>query len=146
MTPIENEKVTLRLSNENELEKAAKTLLEFAGSTRIIAFYGAMGAGKTTFIKIICKMLGVQNGMSSPTFSIVNEYHSDKSGKVYHFDFYRLKAESEALDIGIEEYFYSGSYCMIEWPEKILNLLPEPRIKVEIVVVQNQHLINFSHE
>ncbi|HNQ61850.1 MAG TPA: tRNA (adenosine(37)-N6)-threonylcarbamoyltransferase complex ATPase subunit type 1 TsaE [Bacteroidia bacterium] len=146
MTSIKNEKVTIKLSSESELIEAAKALIEFAGSNRIIAFYGAMGAGKTTFIKAICRILGVQNGMSSPTFSIVNEYHSDKFDKVYHFDFYRLKAESEAVEIGIEEYFYSGSYCLIEWPEKILNLLPEPRVKVEILVSQNQHLISFSHE
>lgn len=92
---------------------------------KVILFHGEMGAGKTTFIKALCKALGVHNATSSPTFSLVNEYVSDTGEKIYHFDVYRLKTEIEALDMGIEEYLYSGHWCLIEWPGKIPNLIPE---------------------
>ena len=96
--------------------------------------YGPMGAGKTTFIKYLCEQLGVKDSTSSPTFSIVNEYDSD-NGLIYHFDFYRIKDEQEAFDFGYEEYFYSGAYCFIEWPEKIPNLLPEEAKEIQISIV-----------
>jgi tRNA threonylcarbamoyladenosine biosynthesis protein TsaE len=134
------------VSSESQLEKVAGDLLQFAGSQRIFLFYGEMGAGKTTFIKALCRRLGVSEGMSSPTFSIINEYLARDGKKIYHFDFYRIKSEQEAIDAGVEEYFDSGSYCLIEWPEKIINLLPEPGIRVEIRTEGTNRQITFSHE
>ena len=106
-------------------------MLAFAANQRIFLFYGEMGAGKTTLIKALCAQLGVIGSTSSPTFSIVNEY-SGKGSTIYHFDFYRLKNQTEALDMGYEEYFYSGDYCFIEWPEKIPDLLPPHYAEVHI--------------
>ncbi len=138
--------VLLKIESQDRLPWAADQLLKFAGQSRIFIFSGEMGAGKTTFIKAICTQLGVEHGMSSPTFSIVNEYRAKDNSPVYHFDFYRIKTESEAEEIGVEEYFESKAYCMIEWPEKIINLLPEERIRINILVQNNQRLITFSHE
>ncbi|TJZ60474.1 tRNA (adenosine(37)-N6)-threonylcarbamoyltransferase complex ATPase subunit type 1 TsaE [Sphingobacterium olei] len=121
-----------------ELSIAAQQIISTFADERIFLFYGQMGAGKTTFINELCLVLGVHDHTSSPTFSIVNEYHSD-NGPLYHFDFYRLKNESEAFDLGYEEYFYSGNYCFVEWSEKIPNLLPESYVTVEIKVSENQH-------
>jgi len=121
----------------SQLPAAAQTLLSFAGSQKMFLFYGDMGAGKTTFIKALCEQLGVKEPVTSPTFSIINEYEGS-SAKVYHFDFYRLKNQDEALDMGYEEYFYSGSYCLIEWPEKIPDLLPDHYIKVSIQLQEQQ--------
>lgn len=109
----------------------ARLLLEKAGAKRVFLFSGDMGVGKTTLIKEMCKALGVFDTTSSPTFSIVNEYQSP-GGPVYHFDFYRIRSEQEAYDMGYEEYFYSGSYCFVEWPEKIGNLLPEDAVQIHI--------------
>jgi tRNA threonylcarbamoyladenosine biosynthesis protein TsaE len=118
----------------DELPSAAGQLIRFAGDEKIFLFYGEMGAGKTTFIKALCAALGTRENVTSPTFSIVNEYRGAGS-LLYHFDFYRLKKEEEALDMGYEEYFYSGNYCLIEWPEKISGLLPEHYIRVGIQVL-----------
>lgn len=120
-----------------DLPEVAASLLKNFPSSRIFLFFGEMGAGKTTFIKTLCSNLGVADAVSSPTYSIVNEYQSAK-GKVYHFDFYRLKNETEALDMGYEEYLDDGNYCFIEWPEKIINLWPQEFVKVNIRVI-NQH-------
>src|SRR6476646_6724842 len=109
------------LNDISELAEAAKTLIKSFDGQKIVAFYGEMGAGNTTLIKAICREMGVTDNISSPTFSIVNEYRSNK-GKIYHFDFYRLKSSDEAYDLGYEDYFYSGAYCFIEWPEKIAEL------------------------
>ena len=117
-----------------DLEGAAKTLINLSADHKIFVFYGDMGAGKTTFIKAICAELGVQDTVSSPTFSIVNEY-SCHNGTIYHFDFYRIKSIQEAFDIGYEEYFYSGDLCLIEWPEKVEELLPDHYVKVEIATI-----------
>ncbi|MCW8310406.1 MULTISPECIES: tRNA (adenosine(37)-N6)-threonylcarbamoyltransferase complex ATPase subunit type 1 TsaE [Sphingobacterium] len=117
-----------------DLAVAAKSLLNSFPTTRIFLFYGPMGAGKTTFVKSLCEQLGVKDSTSSPTFSIVNEYASD-AGPIYHFDFYRIKDEQEAFDFGYEEYFYSGAYCFIEWPEKIPNLLPEDAKEIHISIL-----------
>lgn len=115
-----------------DLPKAAEELLLLAGDeARVFLFNAPMGTGKTTFIKVLCGVLGVQENVSSPTFSIVNEYSGAK-GPIYHFDFYRLKEEQEAFDLGYEEYFYSGNYCFVEWPQKIENLLPEEAVFIEI--------------
>ncbi len=120
-------------SKLEDLPEAAAWLLQQANDKRVFIFKAPMGAGKTSFIKVICEQLGVEDATSSPTFSIVNEY-SSAHGPVYHFDFYRLKDEQEAFDLGYEEYFYSGDYCFIEWPEKIPNLIPEDAIEVSIQV------------
>lgn len=109
----------------------AAEFLQAAGSNRIFAFHGDLGAGKTTFIKALCEQLGVKDAMSSPSFSIVNEYHA--YGKsVYHFDLYRLRKPEEAFDIGMEEYLYSGNYCFVEWPEMAGEILPEETVHVFI--------------
>ena len=126
------------------LKSAAKQLTEFAGPEKIFLFYGDMGAGKTTFIKSLCEQLGISETVTSPTFSIVNEYR-ENGVKIYHFDFYRLKNQNEALDMGYEEYFYSGDYCFIEWPEKIAGLLPPHYIRIEIQVLgDNERLLTFE--
>jgi tRNA threonylcarbamoyladenosine biosynthesis protein TsaE len=122
---------------ENEIKKAVKFLLSDSGNQKILLFYGEMGAGKTTFIKAFCAALGVEDTVSSPTFSIVNEYQSTK-GIIYHFDFYRLKNQTEALDLGLEEYLDSGNYCLIEWPEKIPDLLPENYVHISLKVRPDQ--------
>lgn len=114
-----------------ELPEAADRILTAAGGHRVWLFYGEMGAGKTTLIKAICQRLGVTDVMSSPTFALVNAYTSPH-GTVYHFDFYRIKSEQEAFDLGYEEYFYSGNYCFVEWPDKIPNLLPLDAIAIRL--------------
>ena len=119
------------------LDRTAITLLKSFQEKRLFAFFGEMGAGKTTFIKAVCRTLGVQENVTSPTFALVNEYLSRDDKPVYHFDFYRIENEQEAIDIGVREYFSSGHYCFIEWPEKILHLLPEDTVRVYITI-QNQ--------
>jgi len=110
---------------------------------KIVLFEGQMGTGKTTLIKEIISAMGSEDEASSPTFSIVNEYET-KTGKVFHFDFYRIKSEEEAMDFGVEEYLYSGDYCFIEWPERIQNLIPEPHHTVKINVENNSRTIIFA--
>lgn len=125
--------VDMGIKEELQLERldaAATRLLKSFPENRLFAFFGEMGAGKTTFIKAICKTLGVTENISSPTFALVNEYADKNGNPVYHFDFYRIENEQEAIDIGVREYFSSGHYCFIEWPEKILHLLPEDTRKV----------------
>jgi tRNA threonylcarbamoyladenosine biosynthesis protein TsaE len=136
--------MNLPVKSINELKGAAHKLVEFGGTTRIFLFYGDMGAGKTTFIKAICNYLGTDESVTSPTFSIVNEYEGLNS-KIYHFDFYRLKNQNEAFDMGYEEYFYSGQYCFIEWPEKISGLLPDHYIRIDIQVLDtNERILTFT--
>jgi tRNA threonylcarbamoyladenosine biosynthesis protein TsaE len=115
-----------------DLEAIAQQCLKVAGSSRVWLFKGEMGAGKTTFIKAIARNLGVVDTMSSPTFSIVNEYATGQDERIFHFDFFRIKSEREAFDIGAEEYFYSGNYCFVEWPEKIPGLLPSQHAEIVI--------------
>lgn len=115
---------------------AAKQIIEQSGTQKVFLLNGEMGAGKTTLIKALCKALGADDNISSPTFSIVNEYRIPK-GKIYHFDFYRLKNQAEAMDMGCEEYFYSGEYCFIEWPEKIPDLIPEKYVNIAINILTN---------
>jgi tRNA threonylcarbamoyladenosine biosynthesis protein TsaE len=115
-----------------DLRSTAKRCLTEAGTCKVWLFWGDMGAGKTTFIKALGEELGVIDPMSSPTFSIVNEYATEQGERIFHFDFFRIKSEAEAYDIGTEEYFYSGNYCFIEWPEKIPGLIPEHYAEVKI--------------
>jgi tRNA threonylcarbamoyladenosine biosynthesis protein TsaE len=121
----------------SDLEFVAKAIMESLNTIKVWLFHGEMGSGKTTLIKTVCKTLGVTEAMSSPTFSIVNEYHTVTHDKIYHFDFYRIKNEVEAADIGTEEYFYSGYPCFIEWPEKIPSLIPLPYADVSLQVETN---------
>ncbi|MFD2144918.1 tRNA (adenosine(37)-N6)-threonylcarbamoyltransferase complex ATPase subunit type 1 TsaE [Mucilaginibacter antarcticus] len=126
--------MTLTAPTLSDLPAAAAQLISFAGTEKVFLFTGDMGAGKTTFIKSVCEALGVTGGVTSPTFAIINEY-SAPNQKIYHFDFYRLKTQTEALDMGAEEYFYSGNYCFIEWPEQIPDMLPLHYISVAIKVL-----------
>ncbi|HVS90421.1 MAG TPA: tRNA (adenosine(37)-N6)-threonylcarbamoyltransferase complex ATPase subunit type 1 TsaE [Mucilaginibacter sp.] len=134
----------LTIKDTGDLELAARKLIGFAGDEKVFLFYGDMGAGKTTFIQSVCKYLGATGTATSPTFSIVNEYERPP-GRIFHFDFYRLKNQTEALDLGYEEYFYSGHYCFIEWPEKISELVPEHYIRIDIKVLsKNERLLTFK--
>ena len=119
----------------DELDKVAELVLRFAENCPVVLFRGDLGAGKTTLIKNICNFLDVKDEVSSPTFSIVNEYQNESGKTIYHFDFYRLKEEEEALDMGAEDYFYSGNLCLIEWRSKIESLLPDQRVEVEISIL-----------
>ena len=123
--------------NLEELSYCANQIVNFGDDLDVWLFEGEMGAGKTTLIKQICEAYGVLDNVNSPTFSIVNEYANDKNETFYHFDFYRIEDEIEAMDIGIEDYFYSGSHCFVEWPSKIDNLFPEKFLKVYIAVKED---------
>ena len=126
-------KQTILIPSIEKLPEAAKSFIEMIGDATVFAFYGAMGAGKTTFISALCEALGINDVVNSPTFSIVNEYRSDTTGElVYHFDFYRIRKIDEVYDMGYEDYFYSGALCLIEWPELIEDLLPEDAVRVSI--------------
>lgn len=118
-----------------DIKRAAREFVALIGNRRIFAFYGHMGAGKTTFIKAICEELGVTDAVSSPTFAIANEYASNM-GSIYHFDFYRIKRSSEVLDLGFEDYAYSGNLCLMEWPELIEEFLPEETVEVHIEEIE----------
>lgn len=120
----------------NQIESVAAQLIQNAPQ-KVILFHGEMGAGKTTFIKALAKQLGVVGATSSPTFSLVNEYEANNNQLIYHFDFYRLKTETEALDMGVDEYFYSGHWCFIEWAQNIPNLIPENHSVVTIKAQQD---------
>lgn len=133
------------VNSPDELAVPARELIAFCGDRRVIAFHGEMGAGKTTFIRQICSLLGVEENVSSPTFSIINEYASAGRGRVFHFDFYRLQRMEEALALGVEEYFESGDWCLVEWPEKILYLLPQHRVDVFIQVQDTSRTMRFVH-
>jgi len=123
----------IEIASLHDIDRAAKTFVEHIGDRTVFAFYGKMGAGKTTFIKAVCEQIGVEEVITSPTFAIVNEYHSAVfDAPVYHFDFYRIKKTEEVYDLGYEEYLYCGALCFIEWPELIDDLLPENAVKVSI--------------
>lgn len=122
---------TIQINDIENIHEAAREFINQIGDARVFAFYGKMGAGKTTFIKAICEELGCQDVITSPTFAIVNEYSSDTT-PIYHFDFYRIKKLEEVYDMGYEEYFYSGALCLIEWPELIEEILPDNAVRVNI--------------
>ena len=129
---------TIRIESLEKIQEAAKTFVANMGDDTVFAFYGKMGAGKTTFVKAICEELGVEDTITSPTFAIVNEYRSDLAGElIYHFDVYRIKKLDEVYDMGYEDYFYSGAICFIEWPELIEELLPGNTVKVSIEELPN---------
>lgn len=118
--------------HEQDIQQAAAQFVAAMGTSTVFAFYGKMGAGKTTFIKALCRELGVQDTVNSPTFAIVNEYEAGDGQPVFHFDFYRIKRLAEAYDMGCDEYFYSGRPCFIEWPELIEDILPQDTVKVHV--------------
>ena len=124
---------TLKIDSLNNISQTAKEFIRLMGDDTVFAFYGKMGAGKTTFIKALCKELGVEDEVNSPTFAIINEYRSQTTAElIYHFDFYRIKKLEEVYDLGYEDYFYSGALCFIEWPELVEELLPLDARKVTI--------------
>jgi len=123
----------ITINDINNIRSAAREFVAGMGDGKVFAFYGKMGAGKTTFIKAVCEELGVGDVITSPTFAIVNEYESETQAlTIYHFDFYRIKKIEEVYDMGYEDYFYGGGLCFIEWPELIEELLPEDAVKVTI--------------
>lgn len=122
----------ITIKSLDTIHEAAKEFVKEMGEGKVFAFYGKMGAGKTTFIKALCEVLGVEDVITSPTFAIINEYTDGKGNPIYHFDFYRIKKLEEVYDMGYEDYFYSGNLCLLEWPELIEDILPENVIKVTI--------------
>lgn len=120
------------IKNLDEISTAAREFLKIMGENRVFAFYGSMGAGKTTFIKALCEELGVTETVGSPTFAIINEYRGGNGLPIYHFDFYRINKLEEVYDFCYEDYFYSGNLCLIEWPELVESLLPENTVRVSI--------------
>jgi tRNA threonylcarbamoyladenosine biosynthesis protein TsaE len=125
---------SVKVTTIKALEKAAKELINLFPEQRVFAFYGKMGAGKTTFIQAICRELNTPDTITSPTFALINEYKTLAGNSIFHFDFYRINDLEEAFDLGYEDYLYSGNYCLIEWPEKIESLLPQNFVAVKIEV------------
>lgn len=135
----------INIDDPGELPRAAQAVIEAASTGSVVAFFGQMGAGKTTLIRHICAQLGVKDTVTSPTFALVNHYFSEEVGDIFHFDFYRIDKLEEAYDLGYDEYFDSGSLCLVEWPEKIRELLPNDMVTVSIEVTGPQsRLITIS--
>ena len=126
------------------IREAAREFIANMGDTRVFAFYGKMGAGKTTFVKAVCEELGVDDVITSPTFAIVNEYTAAEGDSIFHFDFYRIKRLEEVYDMGYEDYFYSGALCFIEWPELIEELLPDDAMRVHITEQEGIRTLSFE--
>lgn len=124
-----------------ELNGVAEELIQHFPNERVFAFYGKMGAGKTTFIQSVCRILGSEDNVTSPTFALINEYMTQEMKSIFHFDFYRIKDIEEAFDLGYEDYIYSGDYCLIEWPEMIESLLPDTLVEVKIEVQEDNSRI-----
>lgn len=129
------------IRDKRHLHSASKELLHETGECKLLAFYGAMGSGKTTIIKAICEVLGAVDIATSPTFTLVNEYKTITGDSLYHFDFYRIRKTEEVFDFGIEEYFASGSYCFMEWPELVEDILPSGTVKIRITVTDDDQRI-----
>lgn len=137
----------LTLTTPESLRSAAKQFAEALGKRRLIAFYGKMGVGKTTFIRALCETLGVTDVVNSPTFAIVNEYEGAAPfSRICHFDFYRIKKLEEVFDMGIEDYFYSDALCLMEWPELIENILPEDTVRVELTELDDHSRVLTTDE
>jgi len=126
------------IEDKRHLQSAAKKILTYTKPNKILAFYGSMGAGKTTIIKVVCSMLGATDLVSSPTFTLVNEYKTLTGESLYHIDFYRIRKTDEVYDFGIEEYFASGAYCFLEWPELIEDILPPETVRIRITVGEHE--------
>ena len=124
--------ISIEIKDIDHIREAAREFIEHIGEHRVFAFYGKMGAGKTTFVKAVCEELGVDDVITSPTFAIINEYETPSNSPIYHFDFYRIKKLEEVYDMGYEDYFYSGALCFIEWPELIEDILPDDAVRVSI--------------
>jgi len=131
------EAIRLKVSKISDLERIASSIIERGEGFNIWLFDGEMGSGKTTLIREICKVIGVNDNVNSPSFGLVNEYQSIAGPSIYHFDFFRIKNEEEAERIGLNEYFYSGDLCMIEWPEKINSLLPHRYLRISLKIVHD---------
>ena len=131
----------LIINHLSDIDAAAKQFAAQIGQNTVFAFYGDMGAGKTTFIKAVCEQLGVEETITSPTFAIVNEYRCGSGEPIYHFDFYRINKLEEAFDFGYEDYFYSGNLCFIEWPQLVEPILPQDTLHVYMTVGENGHRI-----
>ncbi len=129
------------IRNTGDLPSAARDLIKYTGENKILAFYGAMGSGKTTLIKAVCEVLGAADIVTSPTFTLVNEYKTLSGQSLYHFDFYRIKKTEEVFDFGIEEYFASDSYCFMEWPELVEEILPSETVRIRIEVREDEQRI-----
>ena len=133
------------IKSRKHLRSAAKKIIEYTKGKKLLAFSGPMGSGKTTIIKAICRALGAGDPISSPSFTIVNEYKTAGGETLYHIDFYRIKKKEEVLDFGIEEYFFSGSYCFMEWPELIGEILPPETVNIKITVDdKKQRILDIS--
>ena len=142
-----NRTMEITIDSIDNIREAARQFVGNMGDASVFAFYGTMGAGKTTFIKAVCEELGVEDVITSPTFAIVNEYRSEETGElIYHFDFYRIKKLEEVYDMGYEDYFYSGALCFIEWPELIEELLPADAVRVWIKETEEGKRIVKSEE
>lgn len=124
----------IRIKDLSDIERAAKEFVDLVKGCHLIAFYGNMGAGKTTFVKAVCSVLGVEDVVNSPTFTIVNEYRTKAGMPVFHFDFYRIERVQEVIDLGFDEYIYGDGICLMEWPERIEEILPEDTLRVHILV------------
>lgn len=129
--------VSFIIKSEAEIKEAAEKIIRFAGDCTIWLFEGELGAGKTTLIKNICEIFNIKDNVSSPSFSIINEYRNEKGKRFYHFDFYRIKNEREALDLGLEEFFDSGEICMIEWPSMIKPWIPDRYLEIKIEILSD---------
>ncbi|MBR2945939.1 MAG: tRNA (adenosine(37)-N6)-threonylcarbamoyltransferase complex ATPase subunit type 1 TsaE [Bacteroidaceae bacterium] len=122
----------IKINSLDGIADAARQFVDAMGENKVFAMFGPMGVGKTTFIKAVCEVLGVQDTITSPTFAIVNEYRTDSGEQIFHFDFYRIRKVEEAYDMGYEDYIYSGAVCFLEWPELIEELLPEDAVRVTL--------------
>ena len=136
--------MTLNCYHIDDLSFVARQIIDWLDGPTVVLFDGEMGAGKTTLISAICREMNVVDEVSSPTFSLVNEYHSVEGGSIFHFDLYRIEEEYEALDIGIEEYFDSNQFCFVEWPDRIPNLLPQKFSRVDIKVDDGKRIFSLS--
>ena len=137
--------ITINIKNIEHIREAAREFIAHIGDHRVFAFYGKMGAGKTTFVKAICEELGVNDVITSPTFAIINEYITPSDSSIFHFDFYRIKKLEEVYDMGYEDYFYSGALCFIEWPELIEEILPDDAVRVSIIEQEDgSRAVSFS--